>query len=174
MKFKNTFLFLFILFFSSFTFSQNDSFKCSSREAKQFNFWVGEWNLTWKNTDGTEAKGENIVKSLFGGCVIEENFNGTPAIPLKGKSFSVYNSRLKKWQQTWVDNNGSYLDFVGEFEDGKMSLSRKAVSPKGENILQRMVFYNISANEFDWNWERSKDNGKTWEVMWQIHYKRKS
>jgi hypothetical protein len=36
-----------------------------------------------------------------------------------------------------------------------------------------MVWYNITADEFDWNWERSDDGGKTWEVKWQIKYKRK-
>jgi hypothetical protein len=40
-------------------------------------------------------------------------------------------------------------------------------------VQQRMVFKNITANELDWSWERSLDGGKTWQVMWPIHYKRK-
>jgi len=36
-----------------------------------------------------------------------------------------------------------------------------------------MVWYNITENEFDWNWERSDDGGVTWDVKWQIKYKRK-
>lgn len=35
-----------------------------------------------------------------------------------------------------------------------------------------MVWYNISKNEIDWNWERSDDEGKTWAVKWKIHYTR--
>jgi len=27
--------------------------------------------------------------------------------------------------------------------------------------LQRMVFYNIGADELDWNWERSVDSGES-------------
>ncbi len=27
--------------------------------------------------------------------------------------------------------------------------------------LQRMVFYNIGADELDWNWERSVNNGES-------------
>jgi hypothetical protein len=28
-------------------------------------------------------------------------------------------------------------------------------------------------DEFDWSWEASKDGGKTWNVVWPIHYKRR-
>jgi hypothetical protein len=73
-----------------------------------------------------------------------------------------------------VDNEGSYLDFVGEFTDGQMTLARQAIRPDGTKIEQRMVFKNITAQEFDWSWERSLDGGKTWQVVWPIHYKRKS
>ena len=40
--------------------------------------------------------------------------------------------------------------------------------------MQRMVWKNISAGEFDWSWEGLRDGGKTWQVNWPIHYKRKS
>jgi hypothetical protein len=63
---------------------------------------------------------------------------------------------------------------VGEFKDGQMILARDAVRVDGTKVIQRMVFKNISHNEFDWSWEASKDGGKTWEVQWPIHYKRKT
>ena len=62
----------------------------------------------------------------------------------------------------------------GEFKDGQMILARDAVRVDGTKVIQRMVFKNISRNEFDWSWEASKDGGKTWEVQWPIHYKRKA
>jgi hypothetical protein len=55
-----------------------------------------------------------------------------------------------------------------------MILARDAVRADGTKVIQRMVFKNISRNEFDWSWEASKDGGKTWEVQWPIHYKRKA
>jgi hypothetical protein len=79
-----------------------------------------------------------------------------------------------KWKQTWVDNQGAYLDFVGEFKDGQMILQRETTGPDGKAFLQRMVWKNIAANEFDWSWEASHDGGKSWQVQWPIHYKRKS
>ena len=31
---------------------------------------------------------------------------------------------------------------------------------------------NIARDALDWRWERSDDNGQTWQVQWQIHYHR--
>jgi hypothetical protein len=55
-----------------------------------------------------------------------------------------------------------------------MILQREATRPDGTRILQRMVWKNITANELDWSWEASTDGGKTWQVNWPIHYKRRS
>jgi hypothetical protein len=71
-----------------------------------------------------------------------------------------------------VDNNGSYLDFEGSFEDDKMTLSRSYVGPKGKTAMQRMIFFNISDDSLDWSWESSLDDGKTWKQLWLIHYER--
>lgn len=142
---------------------------CSVPEAGQFDFWVGEWDANW----GENSAGTNSIKKIMDGCVILENFDGTPSIPLKGMSVSTFSEQSGKWQQTWVDNSGGYLDFVGGFEDGKMILSREFVKD-GKKLMQRMVWFNISENEFDWNWERSEDSGKIWKVLWSIHYKRKN
>jgi len=66
-----------------------------------------------------------------------------------------------------------YLDFVGGMDGDKMILSRIAKTDTSE-FLQRMMFYNITADSLDWNWERSDDKGKTWKLTWQIKYRRKS
>jgi hypothetical protein len=87
-------------------------------------------------------------------------------------SVSSWNPQLGRWQQTWVDNQGGYLDFVGGFEDGKMILSRET-EREGKTILQRMVFENITENSLDWNWERSEDGGTTWTLLWHLLYTRK-
>ena len=129
----------------------------------QFDFWLGNWKAIWEGGSGT-----NLVEMAFDGKVVQENFRAPDLI---GMSVSCYDAERKLWCQTWVDNNGSYLAFTGIFEDGKMTLSRDAIV-KGEHCKQRMVWYNIMPNEFDWNWERSDDGGKTWQVKWQIKYTR--
>ena len=147
---------------------------CAAPEQKQFNFWVGEWDLTWPGQKpGETGHGGNSIRRIMEGCVVEERFTGGEAMHLRGMSVSTFVTRARKWKQTWVDNEGGYLDFVGEFKDGQMILSREAVAPDGANILQRMVWKNISHKELDWSWESSKDGGKNWQVLWPIHYKRK-
>ena len=148
---------------------------CSEPEQKQLEFWLGDWNLTWPGQNGGEAgHGTNSIKRVLDGCVVQENLSGEKSMPLRGTSVSLFDARAGKWKQTWVDNEGSYLDFTGEFKDGQMVLSREFMKPDGSKVQQRMVFKNIIPGEFDWIWERSLDGGKTWQVMWPIHYKRKA
>ncbi len=135
-----------------------------SQPELQFDFWLGEWGVQW----GEDGKGTNRVERIMGGKVIQENFS---APDLLGMSVSVFDAERGLWQQTWVDNSGSYLDFTGKFEDGKMILWRKAII-KGQACIQRMVWFEIQPDQFEWNWERSDDEGKTWHVQWNIHYKR--
>ncbi len=146
----------------------SDKSPCVHPDARQFDFWLGEWDLTW----GEDGRGTNRITAILDGCVIQEEFDGTPTAPFRGLSVSSYNTAQEKWQQTWVDNNGGYLDFAGGFADGKMILSRKAVI-EGKPVRQRMVWYNIAEDELDWNWERADESSEDWQIVWQIHYQRK-
>ena len=147
---------------------------CTAPEAAQFDFWVGDWEASWPGAQGSPAgTGSNHITKTMDGCVIEEHFDGSGSNGLVGHSVSVYVAKAGKWKQTWVDNQGGYLDFVGEFKDGQMVLAREAVTPKGVKVRQRMVWKNIQPKSFDWSWEQSTDDGKSWQVLWPIRYLRK-
>ena len=147
---------------------------CAAAEQKELDFWVGEWDLTWPGQNkGDVDHGTNSIRRIMDGCVVQENFSGGASMHLRGTSVSTFDLKSRHWKQTWVDNEGGYLDFVGDFKDGKMILEREAVR-NGKKIVQRMVWKNITPNEFDWSWEASQDGGKTWQVNWPIHYKRRS
>jgi hypothetical protein len=62
--------------------------------------------------------------------------------------------------------------FPGWLENGKMILQRSYMNKNGQIILQRMVFFNIEKNSFDWDWENSADAGVNWKSQWKIHYKK--
>ena len=141
---------------------------CSAPQARQFDFWLGEWDLTW----GDDGKGSNTITTRYDGCVIEENFNGAPTMDFRGMSVSTYNPPAELWQQTWVDSQGRYIHLTGKFEDGKMMLVNQPPLSDGR-LLFRMVFYNIQPDSLDWDWERSEDGGKNWELRWRIHYQRR-
>jgi hypothetical protein len=165
--------------FSSILFSQESTNQakpnpCTIAEQRQFDFWIGEWDLTWPGQKSGEiGHGSNSIKRILDGCVVQENFSAQDQ-HLRGTSVSTFDARAGKWKQTWVDNEGGYLDFVGKFKDRQLILQREAIGKDGTKMLQRMVWKNISANELDWSWEASRDGGKTWQVQWPIHYRRKS
>ncbi|REJ78813.1 MAG: DUF1579 domain-containing protein [Acidobacteria bacterium] len=167
-----------ILFFALVTFgtagvfSQSTNPPCSGDENNQFDFWVGNWDLEWKSQQGAEQKGTNTISKILGGCVVREEFDGGKDLPLKGQSYSMFDPATGRWKQTWVDNQGSYLDFVGGREGDKMVLSRSFKDRSGNEISQRMVFLNIEKDSLDWIWERSSDGGKSWTEVWKIRYVR--
>jgi hypothetical protein len=156
-------LIIIALLFVAPVFAQQEKPKMPA-EARQLDFWIGEWDLTWEGGTGT-----NTVTAILDSAVIQEEFVGGG---FEGKSVSIYNRHTQKWQQTWVDNSGAYLDFWGGLEEGQMAFSREA-KKDGVVFLQRMRWYNVEKDRLDWNWERSDDAGKTWKVSWKIHYERK-
>jgi len=134
---------------------------------KQLDFWLGEWNVSW----GENQHGTNRVEQVLDGRVIQESFDGSPAIDFRGKSWSVYSAKRGIWQQTWVDTEGNYWNFTGGVEGDTFFFATDDVV-EGKPVRLRMVFYNIDRDTLDWRWERS-ENGETWQVLWQIHYLRK-
>ncbi|MFZ7146239.1 MAG: hypothetical protein ACO1G6_12930 [Bacteroidota bacterium] len=142
---------------------------CSSVENSQFDFWVGDWDLTYSDT----MHATNKIERAFDGCVVHEKFYD-PNQDFRGESWSMYNPVTKLWQQTWVDNQGSYFALTGKFENNEMLLfTAPQTLKKGGVGYNKMRFYNISPDSFDWNWELTRDEGKTWNVVWSIRYTRK-
>jgi hypothetical protein len=150
---------------------------CTAPEFHQLDFWVGDWNLTHRarvardKDEWTDGTGTNSVRKILKGCVIEEHFEDK-AGDFTGQSASVYDAAQHQWRQTWVDDSAGYLVLTGGFTggaDGKMIL-QTAVE---KDATKRMVFHDIKPDSFEWDWESSKDGGKTWVTMWKIHYARR-
>jgi hypothetical protein len=139
---------------------------CSSPEARQLDFWIGDWDCTW----GENGVGSNSIRAILDGCVIEEHFDANPTADFRGQSLSMYNAVLGRWEQTWVDNAGNSWALTGGMENGRMIFGCDEV---GASAKLRMVFFDIEPDRFEWTWERSEDEGRTWNVQWQIHYRRR-
>lgn len=139
---------------------------------KDMDFWIGNWKCAGDSYDaaGKASKTEatNKIAKILDGKVVEENFKmGT----FVGRSYSTYDPTAKLWRQTWVDNQGSYIALTGKFADGKMIL-QTIPNPLQPKVFSRMVFENIKKESFDWNWQSSTDEGKTWKLNWHLHYTR--
>jgi hypothetical protein len=134
--------------------------------ARQFDFWLGEWDCSWE-ADGARRTGTNTVYADLGGMVIVESFDGRPGLDYQGLSLSAYDRREGRWKQTWVDSDGTYLDFAGNFADGAMDLRRES-----GGVLFRMRWEHIERASLDWSYARSDDGGETWMPLWEIEYRR--
>lgn len=142
--------------------------------ATTYDFWLGQWQVSWTNADGSKGSGTNHIFKVLDDKVLEENFvitNGGQA-GFKGKSLSVYNSQNNTWHQAWADNQGGYFDFYGSVVGDKKMFSTHPSEKDGKVIQQRMVFYDISDDQFTWDWESTSDGGKTWNLQWRINYTR--
>jgi hypothetical protein len=142
---------------------------CSGVEFKQIDFWLGDWDARWEASPGTPAgRGSNHITRTYDGCVTEEHFEGGP---LNGHSVSTYFARTKNWRQTWVDNQGGYIDLEGgPDEHGNFVLT--TLARPGTAAASRMVFTDIKPDSFTWRWQATQD-GRTWADSWVIRYTRK-
>lgn len=147
---------------------------CSSAEFHQLDFWLGTWDARWEEGGGTPAgSGTNVITREYGGCVIQEAFDGGPATGgLIGHSVSTYHAPVGKWRQTWVDNQGGYFALVGGPEGDRFVLVSSRL--RDNAAVQRMVFEDIAANSFTWRWQSTTDAGATWADSWVIHYTRRA
>lgn len=143
-----------------------------------FDFWVGQWKVSWNTTDGSTVEGTNTVEKILDGIVIQEHFVD-PNNNFKGTSISVYNPNDSTWHQAWADNSGGYFDFYGEIDGDKRFFKTKPrmIQLKDKEspveIVQRMVFYDIQDDSMKWDWESSTDGGKSWKLQWRINYEKK-
>jgi len=142
-------------------------------DEKTFDFWVGEWELTWDKPDGTKGKGINNIVKTLDDKVIQENFKDSET-GFKGTSITVYNPTKNEWHQAWADNQGGYFDFIGGMSDDGPVFKTKMIEQGGKKIMQKMTFKNIGRDAFMWDWEGTNDGGKTWKLLWRIDYKRKT
>jgi len=139
-------------------------------ETKQFDFWVGEWNVY--NPQGQKV-GDSKIEKLFTGCVILENWRGLNGY--EGKSFNHYDLKDKKWHQYWIDQNASTITYEGNYDSTKKALVYYSYDHvKDEKpYLGRLTFFNLGPNTVRQFSEKSTDKGKTWTTVYDLTYKRK-
>ena len=139
-----------------------------SAEHRQFDFWIGEWNV--QNAAGQPA-GSSSVQRILEGCVIFENWTGGGGGT--GKSFNAYNTPRKKWQQYWVDSGGTVTLFEGGWEDGAMRLAGETFPMQQAPGMRRMTFTPLGPDKVRQVGESSEDGGKTWKLEYDLTYIRK-
>jgi hypothetical protein len=139
---------------------------CASPSHRQFDFWLGTWNVT----QAGKTAGQNKIESILNGCAVMESWKGTGGVT--GHSLNIYDSTRDVWHQTWVDSTGSLLTLEGHFKGGAMVLEGVATDEKGKKARQRITWTAPSPNEVRQLWQSSIDEGKSWKTEFDGLYSR--
>ncbi len=139
-------------------------------ENRQFEFWVGEWDVKRAAAEAGPSVGVSRIESLAGGCVVLENWESQG---FTGKSWNFFDVGSGKWRQIWLDVTGRKAEFSGEYKDGAMRLEGETITANGKKAKSRMTFFNLGPNKVRQFAERSIDDGKTWTTTVDLIYLRK-
>jgi hypothetical protein len=144
---------------------------CQTRpENREFDFWVGEWDVKPTSAENGPSVGSSKIESMADNCIILENWESTG---FSGKSWSFYDLGTHKWRQIWLDVTGRRAEFSGEYKDGAMKFDGETITGKGQWIKSHMTFFNLGPNKVRQFAERSTDDGKTWTTVVDFIYLRK-
>jgi len=107
---------------------------CSTELHRQFDFWIGTWEVHDVKTGSLE--GIDVVKKDFNDCGFTEHWqqqNDRHMLPgaterFFGKSLNYFSQG--EWFHQWVDNMGGHAELHGKWENGMMTMAGKL---SGEN-----------------------------------------
>lgn len=178
---KSTSITCFLLLSASL-FAQEISDTWNFPEARQFDFWIGEWKVqnrfkqadgSWREQGGARVK---IFPALNGKAVIEF-WNGTARDWKETRGFSLryFDPETRKWQLAlnWPQkDNGGFFFLEGEFRHNRGEFFSGRETQDGGRILNRYTFSDITPNSLRWDSSTSLDGGKTWETKWIMEFSR--
>ncbi len=143
----------------------------STPENRQFDFWLGEWNV--ETTQGGVPAGQSKIELILGDCVIQENWQ-SDGNPYSGKSYNIYNTALKRWEQFWVDNSAGNIFFYGGLKDGVMDYWTDEIpQPGGPALKRHLQFIKVGPDKVRQYSQGSTDGGKSWKPEYDFTYSRK-
>jgi hypothetical protein len=81
--------------------------------------------------------------------------------------------RTTKAGGMFADNEGRVHVFTsGKASDGSAEFEGTSHGPDGESILNRVKVIQLNLNKVEQTWEKSADNGATWNVVFRGEYSR--
>lgn len=142
------------------------SAKCVGAAYRQFDFWVGDWDVFDVGSSIPVAHAR--IDLILDGCVLREDYQGTDGH--KGQSFTIYDAARRVWHQSWVTNRGELLEIEGKIENGEIILSgedraagslvRGTWKPQNGDVRETAV--------------TSTDGGNTWKPWFDLVFRRKA
>jgi tetratricopeptide (TPR) repeat protein len=140
-------------------------------EFRQFDFWVGEWDVTPNGAPPGTLPSASSIQLILEGCVLLESWTSTG---YAGKSFNLFEPATRRWRQVWVDTQGSMHLYQGEAREGNLYFTGESASAGGGKVLYQLAFLRHGRDGVRQLWEQSTDGGKTWSVAFDGIYRRKT
>lgn len=140
---------------------------CTSAEYHQFDFWIGDWDVTDVG-DPHNVSAHVRVERILDGCVLKETYEGASGV--NGESFSIFDRTRHVWHQTWVTSHGQLLIVEGGLTGGNIVLSGADKTPDGKDRLVRGTWI-PQKDGFRETAVRSIDGGRTWEPWFDLNFR---
>ncbi len=144
---------------------------CEAPEHRQFDFWLGEWEV-FGGADGKTRVGGNTITRVASRCALREHW--VNAGGNDGHSLNVYDRGTKRWTQFWIGSDGVILRLEGGLrDDGAMAMEGTLPNGKGGVQRQRIVWTPKPDGSVDQQWDTSDDDGASWQTSFVGHYRAK-
>lgn len=135
---------------------------------RQLDYWLGNWSV---GAPGSSGDARSTVSLSLDKCLVIENWDGGRGH--RGQNFFGYSADDKSWYGLFADNEGRVHVFTsGKVASGSAEFQGASHGPNGETVLNRVKVVRVSAEKVAQTWEKSNDNGTTWNVVFRGEYSR--
>ena len=141
---------------------------CNSVESRQFDFWIGRWDV-YPKAQPRRKVADSLIEKLYAGCAIRENW--MPRGGGDGGSLNAYLPADSMWHQTWIDSAGSLVEFKGQWNGHSMVMEGVWPQPGHPEQRTRMSYTPFSKDEVEQAGQTSDDGGKTWQPSFDLIYR---
>lgn len=152
-----------------------DSYKktaktCTGNHIKLIQPFIGQWHEYLVTDSGEQLYGKLSIKISPETCSLKKEFQHLQQ-PFTYTTLGYFDTALKKWIETYSFSNGGYsiYEWNKDGNDFVLSVTHSAFKQQG---LSRNRWKIINDNFFQIIVERSKDNGKTWQLSSTTNMKR--
>jgi hypothetical protein len=149
-------------------------------EARQFDFWVGEWdvNLRVRQDDGTwedRIRSAAKIYPILSGKAILELWSDDRVAGIKGYSLRYFDPARDEWV-LWLNwpgqNRSGSSSLSGTFRHGRGEFFSTSQAQDGTETISRYTFSDITDDSLRWDDAFSKDGGLTWTNNWIMEFSR--
>jgi len=149
-------------------------------EARQFDFWIGEWNvnLRVRQDDGRwedQVRSTARIYPILNGKAVLELWSDNREEGIKGFSLRYFDMARQEWV-LWLNwpgpNRSGSSSLAGTFRHGRGEFFSTRRGPDGTETISRYTFSDITPDSLRWDDAFSTDGGLTWRHGWIMEFSR--